>query len=122
MTTIKDPYPESVFDFGLWLKAHPWIVRVRLDVETFERYVLQLESNSRPLPESGAWPVEFFTWRYRVAVILDRAWSHRRILWPERCYRRRTVCDAYEATLTVHPPVVSVVRATLADVQIPEGY
>jgi hypothetical protein len=81
--------PESVYEFGAWLKAHPWVKRVKLDTATFERYVSHMEADARLLPESG-YPVEFFTWRSRVAAITDHAWPHRREIWPERCYRGKS--------------------------------
>lgn len=35
-------FPDSVYEFGNWLKAHPCVKRVRLDNRTFERYLSQI--------------------------------------------------------------------------------
>ena len=82
-------YPDDVYEFGAWLKAHPWVKRVKLDADTFTRYYAQIEADSRFGGHSGLGPDPFFLWRSRVAAILDRAWAHRREIWPERMYRGR---------------------------------
>jgi hypothetical protein len=83
-----DSFPESVYEFGAWLKAHPWVTRVRVPLDTFERYCLQLDANAMVVTKTP-WPSYHFTWRHKVAAIVDHAWPHRREIWPSHVYRGR---------------------------------
>lgn len=81
-------FPESVYDFGAQLKAHPWVKRVKLDDATFERYTLQVMSDGRHLPTpADLRPV--LTWRMRAAMVPESHWQHRRGLFPPSAYRTR---------------------------------
>lgn len=79
-------YPESVYEFGAWLKAHPWVKRVRLDVDTFERYVFEVSADARSSdPNEPLHPI--LTWRMKVAMIRADAWYRREALFPSTRWR-----------------------------------
>lgn len=90
------PFPQSVYEFGDWLVAHPYVTRVRLDVPTFARYLAELDGDlrfgayliSEPIA-SRLTPLDrYFTWRNSQAVFHDYSWADRRSLWPPHMYRR----------------------------------
>ena len=80
-------FPESVYEFGDFLVAHPWIVRVKLDRDTMVRYLAELSCDQ--FMPFGREPVVdyYFTWKRRVACILADKWPHRYDIWPPRAYR-----------------------------------
>lgn len=81
-------YPQSVYEFGNWLKAHPWIKRVKLPDVVWERYAAQVSLDSRVTPSDGAPLDPVITWRFRQAMITERAWPFREGLFPARMCRR----------------------------------
>lgn len=85
---MANPFPHSVFDFGAWLRAHPWVKRVKVPASDFARYVGQLEADLRITSELPTTLLPCFTWRRVQAAILDSAWRQRRALFPDHLYRK----------------------------------
>lgn len=82
--------PVSVYDFGAWLVAHPWIKRVKLPDVIFERYIGQVADDAR-YGASGfgdPWRLPVLIWRRRQAMIPVSQWWRRDALFPPQMWRR----------------------------------
>lgn len=83
-------FPESVYEFGDWLKAHPWVKRVKVPDVVWKRYITQITANQRLTasydPHAPIDPV--ITWRFKQAMIPAFAWNRREGLFPSRFWRR----------------------------------
>jgi hypothetical protein len=86
--TTETRYPDSVYEMGAWLKAHPWVKRVKVDTETFWAYITEAQVNQRInySPESHTFPV--LMWRHQQAMIPESDWYRREALFPARIWRR----------------------------------
>jgi hypothetical protein len=76
--------PESVYAFGDWLRAHPWVKRVKLPRDVFKRYTAELSQSARYFGHSyGPEPFEpYFTWRGQQAAFPPETWADRHRWWP----------------------------------------
>lgn len=81
-------FPDSVYEFGDWLKAHPWVKRVKLPDAVFTDYMAQASANARITQEAG-YINPVLTWRFKQAMIPAFAWSQREGLFPARTWRRQ---------------------------------
>ena len=83
-------FPESVYALGDWLKAHPWVKRVKVPDLVWESYAIQIGANLRLTPSYDPdAPLEpVITWRMKQAMIAAHAWQFREGLFPTRLWRR----------------------------------
>lgn len=80
-------YPASVYEFGAWLRAHPAVKRVKLDNDTFRRYMTEVELSARYLSEAAVFhPV--LMWRGVQAIIPASDWHRREWLFPVSRWRK----------------------------------
>jgi hypothetical protein len=93
MTAHQDApqtYPESVYTLGAWLKARPWVKRVKVDTATFWAYIAEVQLSQRLTPSYDPHtpidPVLF--WRHQQAIIPESDWYRRESLFPSRIYRK----------------------------------
>jgi hypothetical protein len=87
----RDNWPESVYEFGAWLKAHPAVLRVKLPLAIYERYSSELALSARFIPGTQCgYDRGFFTWRMVAAAFNEHAWPHRYKLFPRRIAKSYT--------------------------------
>jgi hypothetical protein len=84
-------YPASVYEFGEWLKAHPWVKRVKLPDATFISYMAEVAANLWMPPSYSPYtPIDpVLMWRHKQAMIPESAWHRREGLFPARIWRKR---------------------------------
>jgi hypothetical protein len=83
-------FPESVYELGEWLKAHPLVKRVKLPNGTFARYMSEVGASVRITPSyDPLTPVApVLMWRHQQAMIPESDWHRRELLFPARIWRK----------------------------------